>query len=1146
MHSSLLDLGCFLRARMKCLTVQPRLVLLLSMLFASVLLAAASVCAQPVPRETPASPRAESGDLIRGSDLKFRLEDENGNLVAVPGFTLEKFLELLALQNRLKEQQAALPQVIFTGRIELDGRVDTELQVAGLKVTFRIRLTPRASVEGETWTAIPLRLDGSFLDVGAIEHDEEGEIYVTRDAESYVCWLRAKPDSTHTIRVPIKVPVRRIGTQESFSLMLPNMATTMKLTVDGGMIEASSPSGRSNVSVKTEGLASVITVENGGGELDLAWQQRDQVVPHALEATSATTVHVHGNHIWSEAQLKVRSRAEAIDSFTVRLPVGMELTSQSDPDFQIEKLPSDNESAPQQVSIKRLAGPTRGLIEVHLEASYLPIKVETQLRTVQLAGFGVQNAVREWGSVDVMLDGSWLPSWYPGQFVQRVAVPEDPARQQPVAARFLYDRQPYALKLDLRPKQTPVAFDTTYVVDVSEDRLQLDARITYSTNNAKSDALSFNMSGWTIDAVTSQDSLAKPFSDDGKGSLLLPISAGATALDLNVRAHREIEQDVAEVSFDLPRPTDSELLPNATLVVLASDNVDLTPEPAAMKWLIQETRTGTSAFPKRIAPPLFFREELSTKVTEAAHFVATRRIRPRETTVVVTSDATKAGDMLVVRQTFLATVTYAPLAELPIAIPTSVVAAGTLRITSGEQELPFRLIAPPETALETATADSGSGVASLTSDAMISLPTPVTGELQFDVAFEVPVADLLNNAGLQIPLVQPAGTEATENVTNLLTLRSDSETVFTLADETWTLPADAALPPNGTHELQVRSAGVASAAIVQTSIVESRNNGNTSIQRVWIQSWLTPTDRHDRVCFQLRSDQSTVYVQLPPDARTEKPQVLVDGEPPVAIVDHGDRSLTVTLADEQVGRVVAFEMGYFSSLARGSRFGVSLPSISAAERATQVYWQIVLPRNEHLAWTPATLTSELVWQRDQWYWGRRGRLEQQSLEELVGASTQDAVSPDTNRYLFSSTGSVDSVVFVKVSRLMLLLISSGVALVVVLPFIYLPTLRQPGVFFMVGVMLFGVAVTYPEQAVLFGQAGAIGLGMAIVACAMQRLVGRTPLTPLAPMNRRGSAYIRPESQASDVLSVSVPEGSSHATTATAPAHLQVAQVEGKS
>jgi hypothetical protein len=235
-------------------------------------------------------------------------------------------------------------------------------------------------------------------------------------------------------------------------------------------------------------------------------------------------------------------------------------------------------------------------------------------------------------------------------------------------------------------------------------------------------------------------------------------------------------------------------------------------------------------------------------------------------------------------------------------------------------------------------------------------------------------------------------------------------------------------------------------------------------------------------------------------------------------------------------------MGYFSQASRGSQFGVAIPSIPAADRADRVYWQVVIPRNEHLAWMPATLTSELVWQRDQWYWGRRGRLEQTALEELVGASTQEAVPLDTNRYLFSSTGSVDSVVFVKVSRLTLLIVSSGLALVTVLPFIYLPSLRQPAVFFVVGVMLFGVAVTYPEHAAVLGQAGAIGLGLAIVAMTIRRLVGRTPI---APMPRRNSVFIAPDSQASGG-SVRVPEGSSRATTATAPAHLQVARVEGES
>jgi len=1135
---------------MKCLAVQPRLVPLLSVVFTCVVWTCGSLFAQPQASDNPSPTRAPSGDLIRESDLKIRLFDENGILREVPGYTLEDFLELEALRSRLKEQQGAPPKTVFAGSIELDGRVDSEKHFAKLLVTFRIRLTARADAEERTWTAIPLRLDDSFVDYGAIEHDEEGDFEVTREEAAYVCWLRAAPDSTHTIRVPIKVPVRRTGSQNSLSVTLPNMSATMRLTVADEMIEAFIPSGRSNVVWDTEGGATVITVESRGGELDLAWRKRGQALPHALEATCATTVHVHGNHIWSEAQLKVRSRAEPIDSFIVRLPDGMELASRSDVDFQISALPPSDENGRQDVLVKRLGGSTRGLIEVHLEAALPPITAQTQRRAVQLDGFSVQDSVREWGSVDVMLDGSWSPTWHPGQFVQRVAVPEDPTRQQPVAARFLYDRQPYSLQLDLIPKLTRVAFDTTYIVDVSEDKIQLDARIAYSTNDANVDSLSLKMPGWTIE--TPPESLANQFSVDDNGILTIPIAAGATELDLQVRAQRTIDKNAADISFDLPRPTESELLPNATLIVLASDNVELTPELASMKWLNQETRTPTLELPKRSAAPLLFREELSTEGSEAARFVARWRVRPRETTVVVTSDAALDGDMVQVRQSFAATVAYAPLAELTIAIPASVVASGTIQITSGEQELTYRVVTPPEPEPAAVpnpipvptpkTAEPVAPVASQMTVGVVSLPTAVTGEFQIDIAFEIPRKDVIGADGLQIPLVQPAGDEATENVTNALTVRSDENTALTLADELWAMQSDAALPTNGKHELRVRATGVVLAALVQTFVVESRTSGSTSIPRVWIQSWLMPTARRDRVCFQLLSDQPLVHVQLPSTAHSKELRVLVEGKPPIELVNHGDLSLTITLADEQVGRNVGLEMWYHWETARDSRFGVAIPSIIDADRAERVYWQIVLPRNEHLAWIPATLTSELVWQRDQWYWGRHGRLEQPALEELVGASTREPVSPDTNRYLFSSTGSVDSVEFVKVSRLMLMVVSSGLALAAVLPFIYLPTLRRPDVFFAAGVMLFGFAVTYPDHSAMLGQAGAIGLGLAIAACALQRLVGRSSMTPVT---RRGSVYIAPDSMAAGA-SARVTDGSSRATTATAPAHLQVAQVEGES
>ncbi|MBC8350988.1 MAG: hypothetical protein H8E66_03320 [Planctomycetes bacterium] len=1125
---------------MKCLAVQAPFVPPLSLVFACVFWTCGSLYAQPGASDNSPQPRAESGDIIRESDLKIRLEDENGKLVAIPGFTLEVFRELLALESRIKEQLAALPKAVFTGSIEVDGRVDPEQNFASLQAVYRVRLTPRAGVEEATWTAIPLRMDDSFVDVGAIEHDEEGEIYVTRDDSSYLCWLRAAPDTNHTIRVPIKVPVRRSGAQASLDLVLPNMATTMRLSVAEDKIEASSPNGRSNVSSESKNGETIITVAGGGGEIDIVWQQVGQAAPHALEATSATAVHVHGNHIWSEAQLKVRSRSEPIDSFIVQLPEGMKLTSHSDAEFQISRLPSADENEPQHVLVKRLAGATQKLIDVHIEAEFPPVTVDKQRRLLQLSGFSVQDSVREWGSVDVTLDGSWLPTWQIGQFVQRVAVPEDTTGQKPVVARFIYDRQPYSLGLELRPKQTPVSLEATYVVDVASDHVQLDAYITYATNGAKVEALSFKMSDWTIDAVTPVDSLAKPFTFN-EGTLTLPIAADATEFEFHVRAKRDIDIDATDVSFELPRPDDPAPLPNASVIVIAHDNVELTTDVATVKWLTQETRPPSVEVPERAASPLRFREELSTDSDEPALFAARRRIRPRETSVAVASDVTLDGATVQVRQSFSVTVAYEPIKEVELAIPGNVLDSGTLRVTNEEQLL--TVPATPSLAAVDASADVDTVGSEETqvAAAIVTLATPVIGDIQVDLEFEIPLTDLVSADGVRIPLVQPVGVEATENVTNTLTVRSDERMAITLTDELWTLQTDAAPPGNGRQELRVQSMGVTDAALVQTSIVESRTNGSTTVRRVWIQSLLSVDDQRDRVCFQLQSDQPSFQIQLPPTAQLAELRVLVEGKPPIDLVDHGDSSLTVTLAEEQVGRTIGIEMAYFNEKTHGSRFGIALPKIIDAARAERVYWQIALPRNQHLAWLPATLTSELVWQRDQWYWGRRGRLEQEALEELVGATTREPIAFDTNRYLFSSTGSVDSIGFVTVSRLMLLIVTSGSALVVVLPFIYLPSLRRPAVFFIVGVMLIGVAVTYPEHAAILGQAGAIGLGLAIVACVLQRLIGRRPMTSAT---HRGSVYLPPDSQAS-AASAHRPEGSSRATTATAPAHLQVAQVEGE-
>jgi hypothetical protein len=144
-----------------------------------------------------------------------------------------------------------------------------------------------------------------------------------------------------------------------------------------------------------------------------------------------------------------------------------------------------------------------------------------------------------------------------------------------------------------------------------------------------------------------------------------------------------------------------------------------------------------------------------------------------------------------------------------------------------------------------------------------------------------------------------------------------------------------------------------------------------------------------------------------------------------------------------------------------------------------------------------------------------------------------------NRYLFSGTGAVAAIRYTVVSRLALMLIFSAIALLAVVPFFYFASLRQPPAYIAIGFVLTAMAVTFPEPAVMFGQAGAIGIALALVACVLRRVISPQQAVHL----QRGRINVAPDSQ--QLSGAVFSEGSSRATTATAPAHLKVARVEAE-
>ena len=153
---------------------------------------------------------------------------------------------------------------------------------------------------------------------------------------------------------------------------------------------------------------------------------------------------------------------------------------------------------------------------------------------------------------------------------------------------------------------------------------------------------------------------------------------------------------------------------------------------------------------------------------------------------------------------------------------------------------------------------------------------------------------------------------------------------------------------------------------------------------------------------------------------------------------------------------------------------LELPRLARGVLAYRTYWQLILPRHEHLLAPPADLIPEYRWDWQGWHWGRQSVLDQPHLETWSGGRHLSDLAAQTNRYLFSTLGSVEKCTLRTVTRATLVLGASGLMLVAGLVLIYVPAVRHPVVLLLAAVLLGCAAISYPEPALLASQAASAG------------------------------------------------------------------------
>ena len=268
------------------------------------------------------------------------------------------------------------------------------------------------------------------------------------------------------------------------------------------------------------------------------------------------------------------------------------------------------------------------------------------------------------------------------------------------------------------------------------------------------------------------------------------------------------------------------------------------------------------------------------------------------------------------------------------------------------------------------------------------------------------------------------------------------------------------------------------------------DEGAAIVERAWVQTWLTASARQDRAVFQFTSGRKELEVSIPAGVAPDQIGVRLDGKrtAPAAVEDG---VLTIPLTGAASKAVICWNLAINSPIGPPTAaMSLELPRLGRKAWVRRMYWQLVLPRNEHLLIVAEQFCRRIRLELARLRLGPAAAAGPGATGGLGGAPRAAAVPAETNDYLFSTFGNVERAAVHTASRSWIVLLASGAALAAGLVLIYLPGSRRPAALWTAAVALAVLGLLYPEPAWLAAQAAGLGLLLALAAALLARGAAR--------------------------------------------------------
>jgi hypothetical protein len=1043
----------------------------------------------------------------------YYLPDKQGNLQPVLDFPYQDFLDLYKLKNQLRQRNE--PPRYSIQRMTAIGAAGAE------NVELQIRF--HVSVLNDDWVRIPLRLEQGVLR-GAAQYKGQGEhlIHYEAEGEGYVCWVRGAANSEHEIALTLLVPLAGKGDQPRLKLFLPRTtASELQLTVPmADAIGTVSDGATAISSTALHGNATALNVVGLGGEFELSWRKTDPRVvemPPALEVIGAMFSRLDGRLVAADATLSVRSYGAAFDRFIVQLPPGMEWTPKTGTTYDVVPLetnPSDK-TLPHRVEV-RLPKKSTGPIDVRLSCRrpYDPTK---DRHGCELAGFAVVDAIRQWGTHTVAAPDDWQVSWdapTTDRLKETKLPPESLRKEEDVVANFEYSAQPYALTAKLSPRKTQIHVEPKYQLSIDPDKVRLEGTLIYTIRGSKISTLEVAMPGWTLDEVGPENLISPDGATDSNDHEIFTLAKPTSGtFELLLRAHRDIDVSADSLRIELPKPKSDYAAPTS-LSVAPADNVELVADSQNIKGLARRWKDVPKSLDVFAEPqrPTWQYQGTGGQAIFAAKF----RIHPGDISVDTSTQVNIRERKAEVEQRQAYTIAYEPVDQLTLAIPRILTKAKRLEVFCDGKPLTLASVSADPTS-----------VGPVPMRAI--LPRPRIGTCELMLRYSMPLDEPTPEqpSSVSLPLPMPTTGRRTSN-TILLKTADNLRAVPNLRDD-WNL-TDADTTAGDGREIRL----TADKAVGRLDMKLRWNDdavGNTVVSRAWVQTWFSTTLRQDRAAYQVITDRQELQIQFPPETALDQAVVFVDGKQ-VNGQSIGKNRLLIPLPTSRERRRVVLELLYHEADQRSPRgaIQVAFPRIGPGAWVRRLYWQLVLPSDEHVVSHPDTFTGEFVWSGRNYFLEKQPILNQEQLERWIGVASRAPLPERANQYLYSTLGDPQKTNIRTAGRTWIVLLASGAALVAGLLLIYMPVCRKPAVLLSIGIVLAAAGLIAPELTLLLTQASALGFVLSLMAGLLERGVTR--------QHRRAAIHKEPSHVRVELGSTYVrsrtPSSSAPASTETLP------------